>query len=286
MEICEDCKEELVGHVCKNCGLVSEEKELVSLVIRTPNNNRHDPEIEIPFSYPLSVGIEYRQYRPQSSTNFELNKALRRQNQKRKKSADDYYARAHVDIKTKCKQMRLPNVVVFECFNLVRVLIGVKKTYFMHNRADYRYLALIRIACRICNIYLDERELVQACVFYYNKPINMRNSPIKKNIDREMMIIKKELNLRFKRPKNPKFISHACNVLNINQEDETGLYELYAKINNRFKVIYKLNGYLLGMIYLLHGKKYKIGLGRLETEFGIARDTVRSRKKEIEVLLK
>ena len=280
MKICEECGEELDGYVCKSCGLVSEEKELVSIL---PRKKEEDGDLS--WSHPLSPSMEFQNIQPKSSTNSELNRALYYQNRKRKRSSDDYYMRAYSDLRTKCSQLHLPYIVVMECLHMAKTLIERKKTFFTCGNRDYKYLATVRIACRMNDIYLDKKRLVQVSIFHDNKPINLRNSLIKRTIDREMMLIKKELRLVFKHPKTPTFLNHACHVLGVDQEDVAKLYELYSKISNRFEARYKLNGYILALIYNYCGKKYKIGLGRIETEFGVARDTVRSRKKEIEVLL-
>ena len=290
MLYCENCGAELERMTCKECGLVSEELEFIAEYQTDrrffKDDVREDYIGKMPFlAYPSSPSIRFQNKQPKKSKNFELNKALKSQNKISKKDEDDYYLSAHMDIKSICSYLRLPSTVSEECFNMAKELIKIKKTYFFNGKGEYRYLACIKIACKLNNVYLDDQELVKMSREYDNGPINMRNNQINRNMNREMMDIKHSLKIFITFPEKPIFISYACSNLKIDQDTETEIYRIYSKLYRAFNGKNKLEGYILGIIYL-KCKRNGIGLELLEKTFSVSRDTIRLRIKNIKELIR
>ena len=282
MLYCENCGAELDRITCRECGLVSEEVELNPRYEYRRRYHIRDENIFTEKSLGLTMELQHPQ--PSSSSNVELNRALKRQKHTREKNNDYYFMRARMDMRTICSHLRLPGIISAECYNMAKRLIEIKKLFFYHSKGDYRYLACIKTACRLNNVYVDDRELVRISKYYDNKPLNMRENNINRKINKEMMYIKHALKIYIDFPKRPIFISHACRCLNICQEEESKLYDIYRRIYRRFEKKYKLDGYILGLIYSVCTQR-KIGLELLEEKFSVARNTIRARKKHVELIM-
>lgn len=235
------------------------------------------------FSGPLSVDIEYSHIYGKSSSNQELDRALRRQKEERKKTEKQFYFRDYKNIERICDYLQLPSSVKREAFN-IRLQLGKKNKYF-NRKSYYKTSAVVKIAAKMHDYPINERELIQltkgSFVIKKGDIVKVKGNPVKKEIDKHYVNIMKLLKIHINPPKKPNFIAFACNKLNLLQKCENQLYDIYSKINKFFNPSCSIKGYVLAIIYILYNKEYNVRYIDLEKTFVINRATIVSRKREI-----
>ena len=289
--ICPECKKtSLKTHVCTECGLVLEDKIIKTNLFPRGNRNkkRHDGEmITRSFYGPLSVDIGYTHIYAKKSPNEELNRALRRQKEERKKTEKNYYFRDYKNIERICDYLQLPNTVKQEALN-IRFQLGKEGKYF-NRQSYYKITAIIKIAIKIHDYPINERELLEltkgSLIQKKGVKTKIKGNPVKKIVDKFYVEIIRKLNIHIKPPNKPNFIPMACSKLDLPQECENQLYEIYAKIKKYLNPSRSIKGYVLALIHLKYGKEYSIRFIDLEDKFVINRLTIVSGKKEINKII-
>ena len=283
---CEECKMESTEEtVCNNCGLVFEEMFIkTNLVPRSYDDSKEEIDLSGSFRGPLSPDIEYEHIYPKHSKNESLNRAFNRQRQEKKKTEKHYYFRDMKDIERVCQYLQLPEHIIQEALS-IRKQIGKNSNYFKYKKKYYKNMACIKVAARIHDYPLNEKNFIELVRNYplikKGDIISLRGNEAKKEIDKKYIdIIHNQLKLILLSPIKPKFISYACSELNIPQY-EYKLYEIYKKINKWFNPSCSLRGYILGLIHILYGKNEKIRMIDLENKFNTNRLTIVNRKKEL-----
>jgi len=241
-----------------------------------------------PFKGPLSPDIEYTHKYPKKSSNVELNRALKWQKRERNKTEKKKYFRDFKDIERVCYYLQLGRTIFLEAMN-IRKHIAKTSNYF-DRKTYYKNMACIKIAMRIHDYPLNERDFIQLMKNYpaieKGKTVRLRGNEVKKEIDRRYTeIMYKHLKINIPPPKKPNFISYACEILNIPLQKHE-LYTIYAKCSGNFNPSCSIQGYILALIHLLYAKTHKIKIITMEEKFGVNRLTISSRKKELMRMMK
>ena len=285
---CDECKQESAEiTVCTHCGLVFEDGFIKTDLMPRKYSNSEDRIVDLSFRGPLSPDIEYTHLYPKHSKNPNLNRALGMQKKEPKKTEKNFYFRDLKDIERICDYLQLPKTVLNEALN-IRKQIGKKTNYF--NRKKYfKNVACVKVAARIHDYPLDEREFIQLARGYpiikKGETVKLKGNEIKKQIDKYYIeLIYNHLKIILLNPKRPNFIVYACNRLNI-RFNEQELYKIYDKIQPFLNPSWSIKGVVLAIIHSLYGKSYKIRIVDLEKLFNVNRLTISSRKKNLEKVL-
>ena len=252
------------------------------------NNNKRTMQPYRPFRNPLSPDIEYGHKYANKSSNVELNRALKWQKRERNKSEKKKYFRDYKDIERICYYLQSSKIVFLEAMN-IRKHIGKISNYF-DRKTYYKNMACVKIAMRIHDFQLNERDFIQLMKNYptieKGKPVRLRGNKIKREIDKRYVeILHDYLKIIIPPPEKPNFISYACEILKIPLHKHE-LYNIYAKCRDNFNPSCSLQGYILALIHILYAKSDKIKIITMEEKFGVNRLTISSRKKELKEMMK
>ena len=286
---CTDCKEESgEDFVCTNCGLVSEEPNIINYILpkqyRETNNGRVYGGSLI---HNLSPDIEFSHKYAKYSSNSNLNRALGRQRQEKIKTEKNFYFRDLKDIQRVCDYLHTPDIVLKEALN-IRKQIGKKSDYFKR-KTYFKNMACVKVAARIHDFPMNEREFIQLMksspLIRKGDTTKLRGNNIKKEIDKRYReIVYKHLKINILLKKRPNFISYAINSLKIPQH-EKNVNEIYIKIEKFLNSSWSIKGVILAIIHTLYNKEHKIRIVDLENLFNVNRLTISSRKKDIKKIL-
>lgn len=236
------------------------------------------------FFSPLSPDIEYRHKYAKNAQNPELNRALKRQKKKNRKSEIEFYNRDHIEINRICSSLQLSRKVRNEALNIRKQVGKIEdiKTKNYHVRC----IACIKLACKIHDFPVSYRELIQLTNGNgTNGKITVKGNSFKKEIDKELLNLLRKLKLNIPRfPDSPHYIPYICDKLGLDIKAEMKILELYQHYKRFFKTQYSLKGYILALIYLRLRKDYKIRLTDLEEKSGVSRTTISARVRELERL--
>ncbi len=210
------------------------------------------------------------------------------QKREHNKTEKKKYFRDYKDIERICYYLQLGVMIFLEAMN-IRKHIGKTSNYF-DRKTYYKNMACVKIAMRIHDYPINEREFIQLMKNYpvieKGKRVRLRGNEVKKEIDKKYMeILHKHLKIIIPPPKKPNFISYACEKLNIPLH-KYELYKIYAKCRDNFNPSCSLQGYILALIHILYAKSDKIKIITMEEMFGVNRLTISSRKKELKEMLK
>ncbi|MCP4651699.1 MAG: hypothetical protein GY853_16680 [PVC group bacterium] len=263
--------------------MVNGEFNFISSVITRNKNN----DIETPlFRHHLEPDLEFSHMFPKKSKNKELNRALQKQRKKWNKGYIDYYAVAYKHVTMLCSYLQLSTIIKHTTLQLIKKMMDINEKFFtLKTKGEYRILACLKIACEIREYFLPERLLISMAREQTEEYVNLLTSSVKKNINKEYALIKKELKIMISFPEKPNLISHICNELGLSQRRETELFIYYGVIRRYLNRIYKLKGYIVGLIYILYKDECDIKLTDLEQKFEVNRATIYSRKAELEKIM-
>ena len=285
---CDECKKESAEKtVCTHCGLVFEDGFIRTDLIPRKFSGSEVRIVDVSFRSPLSPDIEYSHLYAKHSHIPDLNRALGMQKRENRKSEKYYYFRDLKDIERVCDYLQVSKTVLNEALN-IRKQIGKKSNYF-NRKKYYKNMACIKIAARIHDYPLDEREFIQLMKGYpiieKGETVRLRGNEIKKEIDKRYReIIYDHLKILLLSPNRPNFIAYACNMLNIPQHEEN-IYYLYSTIQKFLNSSWSVKGVVLALIHSFYGKSDKIRIIDLESLFNVNRLTISSRKKDIEKIM-
>ena len=285
---CDECKKESAEKtVCTHCGLVFEDGFIRTDLIPRKFSGSEVRIVDVSFRSPLSPDIEYSHLYAKHSHSPDLNRALGMQKRENRKSEKYYYFRDLKDIERVCDYLQVSKTVLNEALN-IRKQIGKKSNYF-NRKKYYKNMACIKIAARIHDYPLDEREFIQLMKGYpiieKGETVRLRGNEIKKEIDKRYReIIYDHLKILLLNPNRPNFIAYACNMLNIPQH-EVNIYYLYSIIQKFLNSSWSVKGVVLALIHSFYGKSDKIRIIDLESLFNVNRLTISSRKKDIEKIM-
>ena len=267
---CEECESEVDGSVCKKCGLVIDDSP-----IATGNDGYPSRKFDTTTLY--SAGIRGWDS-PLSPKIRKMSKAF---NPRYQKKYEDYvYVKAYEGISKLCASLRIPNLVKNEALNLFRGIRTLDKDFFKKNKLAPIYLACIKIACKINDYPIMNHDLANVIDYKISKS-NKNLSYMEKKFNRAYREILRLYNLRIKTPEHPNFINYACNILKLPYEFVVDVHCDYTNLKRFFKPHFRLEGYILAIIYLNGKDEYKLTLKSLEEIFHMSSLTISNRKNEI-----
>jgi len=270
--------------VCTECGVVFYMSELISIDTSTNNNLNRDNE-SLPtyneYFNDLSPDIEYRHKYSKFAKGMDLNRALKLQKKTRKEKPESfYYKKDYTEIGRICGALRLSNNVRYEALNLRKQVGNLMEKYFRRNNL-YKCIACVKLACRIHDFPINERELI-SLTNGYSGTKNLKGNKYKKIIDREYRELLDITKIRIKRyPKSPNYIPYICNKMGLSPSCEVDIRKQYQLHHKKINKNFGLEGYILAIIYLLYKKEKKIILTDLEGVSGVSRTTITSRVREV-----
>jgi len=124
-------------------------------------------------------------------------------------------------------------------------------------------------------------------VIDYEVDINKKNiSYMDRKFNRAYRAILKLYGLKIKTPERPNFISFACNRLNLPTDFMYFIYEKYAILKKFFQPHFRIEGYILAIIYIYGNECFGFFLKTLEDIFHTSSKTIAYRKNEILNIIK
>jgi transcription initiation factor TFIIIB Brf1 subunit/transcription initiation factor TFIIB len=267
---CEECGEKTDGSVCTSCGLVINDRPI------SKNNDgypRRREDITTLYSansrvwsHPLTPNI-----RPAS-------RAFRPRYQK--KYTNYVYIKAFESINKLCSQLNLPEHIKFEALNLFRGIRKLEPNFFQSNKLAPTYLACIKIACKINDFPRLNYDL--ANVIDYTTNMGKRNiGHMEKKFNRSYNSILQLYKLNIKTPQHPNFIDFACNKLGLPYSFTKEVHNTFTKLRRIFQPHFRIEGYILALIYILGSQRFGFYLKTLEELFHTSSKTITNRKNEI-----
>lgn len=266
--ICEECGEECDENVCHNCGL-----EITSRPIAFNKYGYIQKRDDITTLYsaytrgwdhPLSPKIRKR------SKSFVP---------KYQKKYEDYvYVKAFERIKSYCASLDLPENIFLESMNLFKRIQLKDESFFKRYHFEPSYLACIKIACKIHDFPILNYDLASVSN-YLDDDQNL--TYMTRKFNNAYKNILRLFNLKINKPEHPNFIGYICSKLNL---PISFLVEIHTKYNDIKKCIlnhFKIEGYILALVYIYGNKRYNITLEQLSNIFHISPPTIRNRKNEI-----
>ena len=258
---CEECGNDTDGTVCKNCGLVIDDRPiaqgLAPVVYFDRIQTGHDT-----WESPLIPAIRRK------------SKVFKPQYQK--KYNDYIYIKAYETINKFCAQLQLPDSVKFEALNIFKGIRKREHTFFRMYKLGPTYLACIKIACRIRDFPISNYELSKLIDYQIGKGGGNR-SYMEKKFNRAYRAIIRLYKLRIKTPEQPNFISYACHKLGLPYDSITETYQRYAILKKYFQPHFRIEGYILALIHIYRG----VSLNSLEKTFHTSSKTIVNRRNEI-----
>lgn len=252
--MCPECKNKVYGNVCKNCGLVINEIELVNL----PKRRKDDNNKLNPFSSEFTPDVRYMSKTKSSKKYFN-------------KSKKHYlYVKAYVKINSLCTSLKLTKNVRNEALDIYRKMRKKNNSIFRKCGTIPSYLAFLKVAAEINCFPLFSHELQE----YNEQPIS--------NYNKALMITKKTLNIRFKRSHYAYFASYVCQKLNV-IESVCKTIEIYNKLSKHF--IGNQKTFIVAIVFLLHEKLFEKDFD-FKKIFGTTKTTIKNKMLHIKRLIK
>lgn len=275
---CEECGHETNEQVCKNCGLVIDDKPIALGGNAYPSRRwdittLHAAEMH-GWDSPLSPKTRKKGF---GKTYIK--------NPKYQGKYEDYvYVKAHEGISKLCAQLKLLPVIKFEALNLFKGIRKIDPDFFKKNKLAPAYLACIKIACKINDYPIMNYQLAE--VIDYRLAKDKKNvSYMERKFNRAYKEILRLYNLKIKTPEHPRFIDYACNILKTSIPFARQIHESYTVLRKYFQPHFRIEGYILALIYIRGRKEYKFTLKMLEVEFHTSSLTISNRKNEIAKIL-
>lgn len=268
---CEECGEEVEGNVCKNCGLVIDSHPILA------NNLGYTPRnMDITTLY----SADFRSWEHPLSPN--IRKAAKDFVPRYQKKYVDYiYVKAYESIKKLCAKLKLPNHILYESLHLFKGIRKRDNTFFKHYKLAPTYLACIKIACKIHDFPILNYELAQV-IDYENYSENGSNMAyMEKKFNRAYREILKLYRLIIPNPEHPNFINYACVRLSLPCDFATMIHQKYTLFKKIMKPHFRIEGYILALIYIYGAELFGITLKRLGNEFHVSSITISNRKNEM-----
>ena len=269
--ICEDCKEEVLESVCRNCGLVIEDRPLVNNAFAVGRKNfdittLHSVDSRI-YDHPLSPNIRKK------SWCF---------NPRYQKDQDEYrYVKAYEQISKVCGILRMPDSVRYESLNIFKGLKKKDGSFFQVHGLAPTYLACIKIACRIHDFPISNHDLSQLIDYDIKIKKNSNVGYMEKKFNRAFRHIIKIYKMHFSRPKKPNYINYVGIKLNYDIDFIKFIYNEYSKLSKFFQHHFRLEGYILALFYVYGKPKFGLTIKKLEETFHMSALTITNRKNEI-----
>lgn len=267
---CDECGEETDETVCRECGLVINIRPLAL------NNNGYPAkrgDVSIIFSptyrswsHPLSPNIRSssRAFRPRYQ----------------KKYVDYVYIKAYESITKICAQLKLSQNIRFEALNLFKGIRKIEPDFFQSYKLAPTYLACIKIACKINDFPISNYELAK--VVDYQSHIDKKNiSYMEKKFNNAYRAILRLYKLHIKLPEHPHFIDFACNKLDLPYIFTKKIHDKYTLLKKYFQPHFRIEGYILALIYIYGNKDFGFYLKTIEELFHTSSKTITNRKNEL-----
>ena len=272
---CIECGEETDGIVCRGCGLVVESRP-IARDIKSNNTRKWD------LATLYSAGQRVWQH-PLSPNIRPMSRAFKPRYQK--KYVDYVYIKAYESISKSCAHLQLPEKIKFEALNLFKGIRELDSDFFKNYKLSPTYLACIKIACRINDFPISNYEL--ANIIDYETDLSRKNlSYMERRFNRAYRAILKLYNLTIKTPEHPAFIDYVCNKLNIPYSFVIEIHNRYTMLKRFFQPHFRVEGYILALIYIYGNQQFGLYLKTLEEMFHTSAKTIGNRKNEILYILK
>ena len=272
---CEECGKETNGEVCKNCGLVINNRPVAH------NNNGYPPK-----RYDITTLYAAEMWGWDHPLSPKIRKTSKAFNPKYQKVYEDYvYVKAYEAISKLCASLRLPNTTKFEALNMFRGIRKKDPDFFKRNKLAPTYLACIKIACKISDFPITNYELANVIDYKLNKD-STNLSYMEKKFNRSYREILKLFNLRLKTPDHPNFIDFVCNTLNTPYSFIITIHNAYTKYKKYFKPHFKIEGYILALVYIYGKTAFNFTLKMLGEKFHISTLTISNRRNELKKVIK
>jgi len=272
---CEECKYETDGVICKNCGLVIDDRPIAL------NKNGYPPR-----RYDITTLHASEMWSWDHPLSPKIRKKSKGFNPKYQKRYKDYtYIKAYESISKLCASLQLSPMVKFEALNLFKGIRKLDPNFFKRVKMAPTYLACIKIACRINDFPIMNHQLAEAIDYKLSKD-KTNISYMEKKFNRAYRDILKLYNLRLKTPEHPRFIDFVCITMDLPQDFIVDIHTLYTRLKRTFQPHFRIEGYILALIYLRGKEKYKLTLKMLEERFRTSSLTISNRKNEILKVIK
>ena len=272
---CEECGYETDGQICKQCGLVIDDKPIAMGTHGFPPRRwdittLHSAEM-FGWDSPLSPKIRKR------SKGF---------NPKYQKKYEDYvYVKAYEAISKLCAALQTPPMIKFEALNLFKGIRDVDANFFKRVKLAPTYLACIKIACKINDYPIMNYQLAEAIDYKLSKD-KTNVSYMEKKFNRAYREILRLYNLKLKTPEHPRFIDYACSRLGLPYYFTVDIHRAYTTWKYYFKPHFRIEGYILALIYIYGKRIYSLTLKKIEEKFHTSALTISNRKKELLKVIK
>lgn len=272
---CEECGKETDGQMCKNCGLVIDDRPIAL------NNNGYPPR-----KYDITTLYATEMW----SWDHPLSPKIRKKNKgfqpKYQKKYEDYvYVKAYESISKLSAALQLPPTIKFEALNLFKGIRIKDPDFFKKVKLAPTYLACIKIACKINDFPIMNHDLAEVIDYKISKD-STNLSYMEKKFNRAYREIIKLYNLKIGVPEHPKFIDYACDLLNLPYPFTIHIHHEYTRLKKHFQSHFRLEGYILALIYLNGRKEYGLTLKFLEEKFHTSSLTISNRKNELLKVIK
>ena len=274
--ICDDCGKEVDGNICKNCGLV-----MIEQPFAYGNNNFSRRRVDITTLIAADMmGLEH----PLSP---KIRKRGRDWKVKYQKKPEDYtYIKAYEQICKICSSLSIPDIVRYEALNIFQNIQKTDDKFFIRFKLDPVYLACVKIACKIHDFPIFNNELAQM-INYRVKNGNKKNMGyMEKKFNNAYKNIIYLLGLKLKRKKQPNYIDYVCTNLKVPYSFTKHIHKKYNQLRKYFQPHFKIEGYILALIYIYGKERYNINMNLLGKNFYISILTISNRRNEILNMLK
>jgi len=267
---CNECGNTFYGTTCTHCGAVYEDRPISYDNNTYPHGNKKNADKYGNYNYSWSHLL---------SPNIRRNDKTF--NPKYQKNYKDYvYIKAYELISKTCAGLCIPDIVKYEALNLFRGIRNLDEGFFKKNNVSPTCLACVKIACKIHDYPIMNHKLAEMIDYKLKKdPKNI--AYMEKKFNRAFGAIIILYKLRINTPEHPRFIDYACDFLHLPFPFTVKIHTRYTILNKYFQSHYKLEGYILALIYIYGRQQYGITLKQLEDTFHISSRTINNRKIEI-----
>lgn len=269
--ICDDCREEVDGNVCKNCGLVMVEQ---TFAYGNSNFSRRRMDIATLIAADI-MGLEH----PLSP---KIRKARKDFQLKYQKNPTNYiYIKAYEQICKICSSLSAPNIVRYEALNIFQNIQRSDKKFFMKFKLNPVYLACVKIACRIHDFPISNNDLALMIDYSIKNGGKKNMGYMEKKFNRAYKNIIQLLGLRLKRRAQPNYIDYVCSNLNVPYSFTKLIHKKYSYLKKYFQPHFKNEGYILALIYIYGRERFNIHMNLLGKKFYVSTLTISNRRNEI-----
>jgi len=272
---CEECGKEVDGTTCKNCGAVYDIRPIALNYDGYPAKKSDITTLYASemwsWEHPLSPKIR------------KTSKAF---NPKYQKKYEDYvYIKAYESISKLCANLKLPKNIKNEALNLFRGIRTKDPYFFKRMKLAPTYLACIKIACRLNDYPILNHDLAVVIDYKLNKD-SKNLAYMEKKFNRAYRAILKLYNLKIENPEHPKFIDYACNLLKTPNDFAVLIHDMFTKTKKYHQPHFRVEGYILALIYLFGRQRFGFTLKFLDNKFHISSQTISNRKNELKKVIK